>query len=663
MDTGCLIGLCAAAAQGVDDAASAATVAASAAASAASATAGTWRDEASALLFVALLCVVAAHSLTNTLVRRYEKKMIELMNEESSAAFAGSMPGAGDFTAEGLLQAIDGRRRAMLIALIGIVGLYAAAATMVMRVFGPDHGSTHVGFVHDLTSLLLFASVSAPVVLLGVSASNFERLFWRWCAPPTFVAVALQAALINERTDATRLLEVGGAFAALVLLTATVLLSRRWLMPRLPPALRGWLGGSRWRSAVFTVLVALVAFFVVAVPLSEQSIGRMAIGGVVGGIAIVVMWFALVDRIRRIVAPLLAMSGFAAIAAMFGMGMLLDRAMPDSVFMALALTLLAGAITFYFVLSWVGLAHEQKVFSDAQFQVFCWMLTAGAIVVVFTALATPETQRLDAIGLYLALLGCTGLALLAYWAVVRYGIRPLPTNRRLLVLRVFSAERSGERLLDELEEYWRTIGPIMLIGGTDVAKRTIDPAKAANFVRRRLDDICVPNLFMLHKRVAAMDELPDPDGRYRVNEFFCTNDLWKQAVALLLNLSDAIVLDLTEFAARNAGTAWELGLLSQRGALARTVCLVSARTDLNAVRRVLRLPPDSPLPAGSVIEIEREVNGRRLVEALLQRLPAVPLARPVPAALPLDEPDAQPDGLDSDELAGLPATVIASAQR
>jgi hypothetical protein len=401
----------------------------------------------------------------------------------------------------------------------------------------------------------------------------------------------------------------------------------------------------------------VLALFAIGVVLPGAAGGRMAVGALVGLLAIGLMWYALIDRIRRIVAPLLAMSGFAAIAAMAGMTALVDHTMPDSVFVALGLILLAGVVTFYFVIAWVGLAHEQKVFSDAQFQVFCWMLTAGAIVVVFTALSMPEDKRLDGIGLYLALLGCTALALLVYWAVVRYGIRPLSTNRRLLVLRVFSAQRSGERLLDELEEYWRTIGPIMLIGGTDVAKRTIDPAKAANFVRRRLDDICVPNLFMLVKRIEGMDELPDPDGRYRVNEFFCTRDLWKQAVARLLSMSDVIVVDLTEFAARNAGTAWELGLLSQRGALARTVCLVSAQTDLEAVRRVLRVPPGRPLPAGSVIEVEHEVNGRRLVEALLQRLPAVPMARPVPDELPLDAPDTEPQAPDIDLPAARPAVA------
>lgn len=638
------------------DAASAAASAASAAASAAGTANATAESlfEASVVFGFAMISAIVAHAVTNTVVQRYESKMVQLMNEDSSAAFSTAMPGSVEVGAEALLQAIDRRRRALLAALVGVVALYAVAATVVMRLFGPEHDSTRVGLVHDLVSLVLFAAVSAPVVLLGVSASNFERQFWRWCAPPFFIGVALQTALMNQVVDAARLLEVLTAFAALVLITAGVLLRRHWLLPRLTGRAQRWLG-----SKLFATVAVVVGVGVLAVAL-PGAYDRMAFGAGMGAVAIGVLRYALIDRVRRIVAPLLAMAGFAAFAALCAMAALAMRTMSGPGFIGvvgLALMVLASIVAFYAVLSWVGLAHEQKVFSDAQFQVFCWMVTAGAIAVGFTAMSVPEEKRLDGIGLYLALMGCTALALLVYWAVVRYGIPSLPTNRRLLVLRVFSAERSGERLLDELEEYWRTIGPIMLIGGTDVAKRTIDPAKAANFIRGRLDDICVPNLFMLVKRVEGMDELPDPDGRYRVNEFFCTRDLWKQAVARLLSMSDAIVVDLTEFTARNAGTAWELGLLEQRGALERTVCLVSAQTDLEAVRRVLRVPPGRPLPAGSVIEVEREVDGRRLVEALLQRLPAVPMARPVPDELPLDAPDTEPQAPEIDLPAARPAVT------
>ena len=56
-------------------------------------------------------------------------------------------------------------------------------------------------------------------------------------------------------------------------------------------------------------------------------------------------------------------------------------------------------------------------------------------------MVVPDSHLLDPV--HLALMACTTLALAAYWALVRYGIAPLPTNRRLLVLRVFSAEQRG----------------------------------------------------------------------------------------------------------------------------------------------------------------------------------------------------------------------------
>jgi hypothetical protein len=101
-------------------------------------------------------------------------------------------------------------------------------------------------------------------------------------------------------------------------------------------------------------------------------------------------------------------------------------------------------------------------------------------------------------------------------------------------------------------------------------------------------------------------------------------------VRLLLDSSDAIVLDLSEFTAERQGTAWELGQLRERGALSRTVFLVSDQTDLDAVCAALHLPRGSELPAGDVIRVDRSVDGAQLVEALVRRIPteASPAADP-----------------------------------
>jgi hypothetical protein len=377
--------------------------------------------------------------------------------------------------------------------------------------------------------------------------------------------------------------------------------------------------------------VAFAGLLVLASFMHENSLTYLLGGSLAGAAAIGLCYFTMVDRIRRIVAPLLAAGLFTFVAttiAVLAAGWSATENPWVILFAIPAAALVLGVLGASFMLSWIGLAYEQKVFSDAQFQVFCWMITVAGVVICVGTIVRENAKLLDPMNLWL--LSATGLALIVYWLITRYGIQPLDSNKRLLVLRVFSKERRGERLLDELEYRWRFIGPIVLIGATDVAKRTIDPAKAANFLRRRMEDIFVPSVHVLHKRVAAMDETPDPDGRYRVNEFFCFDNTWREAVRLLLDSSDAIVLDLSEFTADRQGTTWELGQLRERGALPRTVFLVSEQTDSDAVCAALHLPPGSELPAGAVIRVDRSVDGAEVVEALVRRIPVA--ASPSPAA-------------------------------
>jgi flagellar biogenesis protein FliO len=608
-----------------------------------------WRATVTNVLLLSLLSVMLAHLLTGWVLRRYERRMEALMRDTSEKVFGGHAPRARAWSADELLAGIGSRRRAMTLLLVAVVLLYVVLASLVMAANDGVRSTSSAGIAQAVTSVLLFSSFAAPVVLLGVSAAQFDRIFWRWFAPLTFLAVAMQGALGYgdpaaagaagaQTADGSRpALELLPAFAALVALMAFSVLAMRRGARLLPGGVGRWLAARPWRRRAALAPVLVAALVVGAGVLGDGAGQRFVTGALMGAIAIGIIWYALVDRVRRIVAPLLATGLFALIGSFSVTLWVLSDALPalgtsltplGSVVTAVVVALLASN----FVLSWVGLAYEQKVFSDAQFQVFCWMLTAGALALIVVGLLTPDGARTDLLRICVLLAGCTALALLAYWIVMRYAFRPLPSGKRLMVLRVFSAERRGERLLDELEERWRTIGPIMLIGGTDVAKRTIDPAKAANFVRRRLADICVPNRFMLDKRIAAMDELPDPDGRYRVNEFLCTDDLWQEAVTQLLDRADAIVLDLSEFTAERRGTAWELALLKARSALERTVFLVSAQTDQQALRHALELAPEAPLPAGAVIEVDLPVDGLRLVEALVRRME--PAAAVQPPGLP-----------------------------
>lgn len=642
MDISCLVGLCSAVAQTATDATQ--VVAAAAAASAPPDAPTTLKEDVGFFVTgVGVVSVILAQLRSNRVVRRYGESLLGFMGVASQKALGRAAPGDGTpWDADSLLAGIDGKRRAVLGVLTAVVAVYSLAAALVLIVHAEVLGNPKLTALSVAVSFLMFASFSGPVVMLGVSASNFGRLFWTYFAPVSFAAVAMQVMVGSVEAD-EKLSHVLWALFAVLLLTGVAVALREWVPRPLQLACIAWLKRHPWLGTAVVLLGLFVLLIAFGVSMRETSFFYLVGGTVVGALAIALCYYTLVDRIRRIVAPLLAAGYFAAIAAAFGV---LELALPGEadpgwawVLLAWVAAIAAGWLARNFMLSWIGLAYEQKVFSDAQFQVFCWMISvSGVIVCVGTLTRGEQAHLLDPINLWL--LAATVLALVVYWAVTRYLMQPLASNKRLLVLRVFSRDRRGERLLDELEYRWRFIGPIVLIAGKDVAERTIDPAKAANFLRGRLKDIFVPNLHVLNKQVVAMDETPDPDGRYRVNEFFCFDDLWKEAVRRLLDSSDAIVLDLSEFTADRQGTAYELGLLMEREALSRTVFLVSAMTDIDAVRASLHVPPGSPLPV-EVIQVERSLDGKHLVQALVRRIPVAPH---VGSALP-QRSATQPQGI------------------
>jgi len=91
---------------------------------------------------------------------------------------------------------------------------------------------------------------------------------------------------------------------------------------------------------------------------------------------------------------------------------------------------------------------------------------------------------------------------------------------------------------------------------------------------------------------------PDPDGRYRINEFFCHNDTWQITMERLARTSDAVLMDLRSFSPANQGCIFELGRLVDSVDLNRVVFLVDNTTDqeflestLQRLRLLLGAPP------------------------------------------------------------------------
>jgi hypothetical protein len=71
----------------------------------------------------------------------------------------------------------------------------------------------------------------------------------------------------------------------------------------------------------------------------------------------------------------------------------------------------------------------------------------------------------------------------------------------------------------------------------------------------------------------------DADGRFRVNECYCHDTTWQEALRALVQRSDVVLMDLRGFKAHNAGCRFELAALSEAPRLQRVVVLSDAQTD------------------------------------------------------------------------------------
>jgi hypothetical protein len=85
-----------------------------------------------------------------------------------------------------------------------------------------------------------------------------------------------------------------------------------------------------------------------------------------------------------------------------------------------------------------------------------------------------------------------------------------------------------------------------------------------------------------------MDLGPDPDGRYRVAEFFCRADTWQPTMRRLVADSDAVLMDLRSFSASNQGCVYELGRLLDEIDLGRIVFVTDKTTDHSFLEATLQ---------------------------------------------------------------------------
>ncbi|MBL8446319.1 MAG: hypothetical protein JNJ44_02780 [Zoogloeaceae bacterium] len=294
-----------------------------------------------------------------------------------------------------------------------------------------------------------------------------------------------------------------------------------------------------------------------------------------------------------------------------GEGLLVHLGLSGTLLLGLA----AGGLLAFGLLRLIAARYQQKRFSDLQLLTDIWWL-----LVVLAGFA-----QLVAVYGHAWLPPLAGAVFILYRTTVGWGFAhfpppdDLPPNRRLLLLRVFGDSPRSERLFDSLIQRWRYIGSVKLIAAPDLAARMIDPEDLLRFVQRRLGEGFIGDAGELATRLRTVDEARDPDGRFRVSEFYCRDKAWQDTLHALLERSDVILMDLRGFCQSRVGCAYELEALARRNLLPRTVLLVDASTDQPLVTRIL---------AGALVKhVESEAlakNADALFRALLPPIQAPP---------------------------------------
>ena len=222
----------------------------------------------------------------------------------------------------------------------------------------------------------------------------------------------------------------------------------------------------------------------------------------------------------------------------------------------------------------LGRAYSRKWLSDLMVVftgVWAFALTDRALTVA------DRHAGAAAAAMYLPLLWIpAAMGLSGRWRIRRG--RP-PT---LLMLRVFQQDALARGLFDHVAERWRLSGNTVMIAGTDLADRTLDADDVFRFLDGKLSERFIVSPADVPRRIAEFDMTADADGRYRINECYCHDTTWQDALQALVRSSDVVLMDLRGFQSHNAGCLYELATLANTPHALRVVVLIDARTDRDA---------------------------------------------------------------------------------
>lgn len=289
-------------------------------------------------------------------------------------------------------------------------------------------------------------------------------------------------------------------------------------------------------------------------------------------------------------------------------------------YLQFAIVLALGALA-WLLLRRAARRYQAKQASDQMLTLDNWWLLVTTLQILFQ-------MGSSGIASFLFLLAFVGYKIAFKLGLRHFDLVSQPGKpQSMLLLRVFGHAERARTLADQVGQTWRHAGPINMIGGTDLATDLLEPDELMTFWSGKLRQGFVVSPADLENRLRNLDEERDPDGRFRINEFFCHDDTWRATVHALAQRSAVVLMDLRGFGRENRGCEFELALLLGEVPLGRIVLLVDRTTRTEDLKEVLqtgwsKLPATSPnrdlaAPLLHLFQVEDSVKALR---PLLARL-------------------------------------------
>lgn len=309
----------------------------------------------------------------------------------------------------------------------------------------------------------------------------------------------------------------------------------------------------------------------------------------------VFVWMTLQRSIRAVGPLVLAFLVTALFGANLAIDILLERYLVETTHVLFGLGfrsqgVFAGVILIGFLLFAAMAAVALQLISSLyrRKQISDLTLTLDGIWLVFgVSHALFTTFSAGARGFALGFIPFLGYRLTTSLLARLTRPKPLEQVPRLLFLRVFALGKRSATLWDMLAKTFRHVGSVRMIAGPDLVTTTIEPHEFLDFLTRRLSRHFISSRAVLEASIRAIDDAPDLDGRFRVNEFFCNDDTWRPAFRALLSSSDIVLMDLRSYSPANAGAKYELEQLVLLADLRRVVLLIDDSTDESFFRETL----------------------------------------------------------------------------